>query len=48
MFIYVCHLSLNMMKFFRLEKIKEEKQHVTFPDEVDTPSDVPARVRFAR
>ncbi|PVD24693.1 hypothetical protein C0Q70_15178 [Pomacea canaliculata] len=31
-----------------LEKVKEERQHVMFPDEVDTPVDVPARVRFAR
>ncbi|ESO91202.1 hypothetical protein LOTGIDRAFT_105531 [Lottia gigantea] len=31
-----------------LEKIKEERQHAMFPDEVDTPMDTPARTRFAR
>lgn len=37
-----------MLTIFSLEKVKEERQHVMFPDEVDTPVDVPARVRFAR
>ncbi|XP_055958411.1 pre-rRNA-processing protein TSR1 homolog [Patella vulgata] len=31
-----------------LEKLKEERQHAMFPDEVDTPMDIPARTRFAR
>ncbi|XP_046372243.2 pre-rRNA-processing protein TSR1 homolog isoform X1 [Haliotis rufescens] len=31
-----------------LAKLKEEKQHVMFPDEVDTPANVTARTRFAR
>ncbi|XP_064606334.1 pre-rRNA-processing protein TSR1 homolog [Liolophura sinensis] len=31
-----------------LEKIKEEKAHVTFPDEIDTPMETTARARFAR
>ncbi|RUS75269.1 hypothetical protein EGW08_016961 [Elysia chlorotica] len=30
------------------ERMKEERLHVQFPDEVDTPLDNPARVRFAR
>ncbi|GFN85675.1 pre-rRNA-processing protein tsr1 homolog [Plakobranchus ocellatus] len=30
------------------ERMKEERLHVQFPDEVDTPLDTPARVRFAR
>lgn len=30
------------------KKIKEAREHQMFPDEVDTPMDVPARVRFAR
>ncbi|KAK7483662.1 hypothetical protein BaRGS_00025095 [Batillaria attramentaria] len=32
----------------KLEKMKDERQHVMFPDEVDTPHDLPARERFAR
>ena len=31
-----------------LEKIKSAKLHVMFPDEIDTPHDVPARVRFQK
>lgn len=31
-----------------LEKLKESRQDMMFPDEVDTPFDIPARVRFAR
>lgn len=31
-----------------LEKMKDEHQHVMFPDEVDTPHDLSARERFAR
>ncbi|XP_022099360.1 pre-rRNA-processing protein TSR1 homolog isoform X2 [Acanthaster planci] len=31
-----------------LEKYREERMQVMFPDEVDTPMDVPARQRFAR
>lgn len=31
-----------------LARLKEEKQHVTFPDEVDTPQDLPARTRFQK
>ncbi|CAG5132552.1 unnamed protein product, partial [Candidula unifasciata] len=30
------------------ERLKQERQHVQFPDEVDTPQNVPARQRFAR
>ncbi|XP_059177911.1 pre-rRNA-processing protein TSR1 homolog [Physella acuta] len=30
------------------ERMKEERLHVHFPDEIDTPIDVPARTRFAR
>ncbi|XP_052800654.1 pre-rRNA-processing protein TSR1 homolog [Mya arenaria] len=31
-----------------LEKLKKEKMHVTFPDEVDTPQGVNARTRFQK
>ncbi|KAH3882716.1 pre-rRNA-processing protein TSR1 homolog [Dreissena polymorpha] len=31
-----------------LEKLKKEKMHVTFPDEIDTPEDQPARIRFQK
>lgn len=31
-----------------LEKIKAAKSDLMFPDEVDTPQDVPARVRFQK
>lgn len=31
-----------------LKKMKEARENQLFPDEVDTPMDVPARVRFAR
>lgn len=30
------------------EKIKEERQHVSFPDEIDTPQDTTARTRFQK
>ena len=30
------------------EKMKEERQHVMFPDEIDTPQDTTARTRFQR
>ena len=36
------------LKFLRLEKIKEAKTDAEFPDEVDTPIDIPARVRFQK
>ena len=32
----------------RLEKLRAERENEMFPDEVDTPMDVPARVRFQR
>jgi hypothetical protein len=34
------------MYFFSLKKLKEAKLDEQFPDEVDTPMDVPASVRF--
>jgi hypothetical protein len=32
----------------RFEKIKEANMNEKFPDEVDTPMDIPARVRFQK
>ena len=32
----------------RLKKYKEAREDQMFPDEVDTPSDVPAKIRFQR
>ncbi|XP_053376015.1 pre-rRNA-processing protein TSR1 homolog [Mercenaria mercenaria] len=29
-------------------KLKQERQHVMFPDEIDTPQDLPARTRFQK
>ena len=40
--------SFNPILPFRLELLKAERGDQLFPDEVDTPLDVPARVRFAR
>lgn len=31
-----------------LDKYREERENEMFPDEVDTPEDMPARLRFAR
>lgn len=31
-----------------MEKLKEERTHQAFPDEIDTPQDMPAHQRFAR
>ena len=31
-----------------LRKYREERQHGMFPDEVDTPQDTPARLRFQK
>lgn len=33
---------------FRLEKERAERENEMFPDEIDTPFDVPARVRFQK
>jgi hypothetical protein len=33
---------------FRLEKIKLARINAEFPDEVDTPMDQPARIRFQK
>lgn len=37
-----------MMNFYRLEKIRAERENEMFPDEMDTPMDQAARVRFQR
>ncbi len=43
-------LFLFLWNFFfsSLKKVKEAKLDEQFPDEVDTPMDVPARVRFQK
>lgn len=33
---------------YRLEKYKEARMDGMFPDEIDTPQDIPARERFQR
>ena len=33
---------------YRLEVLKAEKEYRMFPDEVDTPINIPARTRFAK
>lgn len=38
----------NKLLIPRLEKIKEERNHVMFPDEIDTPRERDARDRFQR
>ena len=32
----------------RVERLRSEREHNVFPDEVDTPLDVSARVRFQK
>lgn len=36
------------LAFYRFEKYRMEHENEMFPDEVDTPQDVSARVRFQR
>ena len=45
--IYIYYI-MESYNFNRLEKIKEAKMDARFPDEVDTPIDMPARVRFQK
>ena len=42
--------ALNTLQtfLFRLEKERAERENEMFPDEIDTPFDVPARVRFQK
>ena len=46
------HVKFGSMVFhllhFRLEKYKEARMDQMFPDEIDTPADTPARVRFQK
>ncbi len=46
------YFLLNLYSFyvfcFSLKKVKEAKVDEQFPDEIDTPMDVPARVRFQK
>ena len=39
---------INFPELFRLEKIRAERENEMFPDEMDTPMDQAARVRFQR
>ena len=38
----------SKLNLFSLKKLKEAKLDEQFPDEVDTPMDIPARVRFQK
>ena len=44
----VLHLLNTMSCTSRLKKYKQAREDQMFPDEVDTPDDVPARTRFQR
>lgn len=37
-----------LVRYLRLEKIRAERENEMFPDEMDTPLDQAARVRFQR
>lgn len=45
---YKSEIKFSVVWWERLEKIKEAKSDAQFPDEVDTPRDVAARVRFQK
>lgn len=40
--------TLILLKYSRLEKIRAERENELFPDEMDTPMDQTARVRFQK
>ena len=46
--VHVCTCTCICICYCRLEVIRAEREDQLFPDEVDTPQDVPARVRFAK
>ena len=49
--LYIHHTWQNLSLVygvFRLELLRAERENAMFPDEVDTPQDVPARVRFQK
>ena len=49
MFLFVINLTHNLSpSLIRLDIIQAERMDQLFPDEVDTPHDVSARVRFAK
>lgn len=39
---------LWIMLLYRLELLRAERENAMFPDEMDTPQDIPARVRFQK
>lgn len=47
-FSFVESRSTYLLKCFRLEKLRAERENEMFPDEMDTPMDQTARVRFQR
>ena len=46
--LFLLEIKLIVDSTKRLEKIKAAKMDAEFPDEVDTPRDQPARVRFQK
>jgi len=50
--LFTLHLSRRAKYFLRLEtwrnRKREEEDDLAFPDELDTPKDIPAHVRFQR
>ena len=38
----------RLLEWRKRSRSEDEKEDATFPDEIDTPQDIPARVRFAR
>ena len=42
------HVCVCVCVLVRLELIRAERENAMFPDEVDTPQDTPARIRFQK
>lgn len=49
MSVAVCgEVRESLLLVVRLQRLRSERDHLQFPDEVDTPADVLAKVRFQK